>query len=977
MSSTVAIDVLGPLRLTVDGRPVAVPGHKRRAVLALLALAEGRAVTVDDLVDGLWPDDPPASCRAAVHSHISRLRGHLGPAAGCLQTLDGAYRLALDRGALDVVGARRLLASARAAEQTDPGGAAALVREARALWRGPPLAELRDVAAVAAAAVGLERLGRDVTELLIRCSIAGGELEGITGLAAEAVAADPLAEPAVRQLIEALARTGRGARALETARDFRRRLVEETGLDPSPALDELERAVAGGDLGQGPAIAAPGPAPPAAVGPSPGTPLVGRQVQLVELQRLLVGERLVTVVGPGGIGKTRLALEVARSAAAPVLRLAPVTDPAAVPHALAAVLGLHVVRGDVLTACAAALGTGPRLLVVDNCEHLLDAVRDTVRTVLERCPGLTVLATGREPLGLAAECPFRLGGLAVPAPGDEIPGRSPAVALFLDRARRVRPGFAPDEEELDLVAEIVRRLGGMPLAVELAAGRLSTFSTGDLAARLDRALDLLGSGRTTADPRHRTLRDTVAWSYQLLTDDARRLFRHLSVFADGVDLATAEAVAVDLGLPADPGSVLAHLVDASMVEVAFEDHPRYRMLEPLRAFGLDRLAAAGETSAAQARLVRWAVDLTAWIDATIVSDREPEADAVLRRELPNLRAAWRLARRGPALDDAVALVVALHDALDWRDLTEAWSWPEELAGDPALAEHPRAAEVLGVAAGISYLRGDHRRADAQARTGLAGATGPRGSWLCLTSLAEADMARGAYREALDHSLAADALATRPTENLGVAALAAAYAGDLDRAASLVAALDARAGSPGLHGFASYVAGEIHSVAGRPERAEQCYRLAVDRARRSGATFLHGIAAVGLAGVHAARGRCAEALDGYRDAIEYWATAGNWTHQWVTLRNLADLLRRLDDPETAAVLDAAADLAPDAPAGHGGDGATATEHLGRDAALEVARRAVARHLGTRPPSRVGWEPITAPQVPSGRRSPSRPRARRPW
>ncbi len=198
----------------------------------------------------------------------------------------------------------------------------------------------------------------------------------------------------------------------------------------------------------------------------------------------------------------------------------------------------------------------------------------------------------------------------------------------------------------------------MPLAIELAAGRLATFGLADLADRLDRSLDLLGGGRPSVDARHRTLRATTEWSYQLLPEDGKRLFRHLSVFADGVDLATAEAVAGELSLAGDPANALAHLVDASMIDAAFEDRTRYRMLETLRTFGLDRLRAAGEGDQAERRLVRWAVTLTGWIDAVLTTEREPEADAALRREVPNLRAAWRLARRQQSLDDAVALVIA-------------------------------------------------------------------------------------------------------------------------------------------------------------------------------------------------------------------------------------------------------------------------------------------------------------------------------
>ncbi|WP_432561461.1 AfsR/SARP family transcriptional regulator [Kineococcus sp. SYSU DK003] len=251
MAEDVEVEVLGPVRLLVGGRPVPVPGVRRRAVLAVLALARGRAVTVDHLLDVAWPRARPGSGRPAVHNHVSRLRGHLGPAARRLQTLDGAYRLTLEEDALDAARARRLLRRARAGARADQRGAVSDLREALALWRGPALADLQDVPAVAAATVGLDRLRWEITELLVHTALASGEVDGTTDLAAEAVEADPLAEPGVRLLVETLAVTGRAASALQTARDYRRRLAEEAGLAATGALDELERAVAGGTLGPG------------------------------------------------------------------------------------------------------------------------------------------------------------------------------------------------------------------------------------------------------------------------------------------------------------------------------------------------------------------------------------------------------------------------------------------------------------------------------------------------------------------------------------------------------------------------------------------------------------------------------------------------------------------------------------------------------------------------------------------------------
>jgi predicted ATPase/DNA-binding SARP family transcriptional activator len=946
----VRVEVLGPLRLVVDGAPVDVPGPKRRAVLALLALAESRIVTVDHILDALWPSEVPESGRQALHTHVSRLRAHLGTAAARLQTRHDGYRLDLTADELDVAQARALLGKARTLTEHDPGGAFALLGEAHALWRGPVLADLTDIAPIATAVEGCAQLHREVTDALVAAAIAAGRGEEVLGLAAEALAADPLRESAVLLFMRAVAAAGRAAEALRTAREFRHRLAEETGLDPSPALGELEREIAGGGAG-------PPPTRPEAPA-RPTTRLIGREDEVAALHRLPTDERLVTIVGPGGVGKTRVALEVARRCdASTVLLLAPVTDPAAIPHALAAALNLNVVRGDVLTACVAVLGHRTDMLVIDNCEHLLDAVRDTVEVILAGCPGLSVLATSRERLGLAAEYAFRLAPLPVPGPDQDLP-HVPSVAVFLDRAARVRPGPAPTPAELQTVADIVRRLDGMPLAIELAAGRLSTFSLADLHQRLDRALDLLGGGRPSADARHRTLRATVKWSYDLLREDERRLFRHLSMFVDGVDIDSAERIASDLGLGTDPGSVLAHLVDASMIDAEFDareteaggaggagkSSTRYRMLETLRAFGLDRLAAAGEAEAAAERLIRWAVELTAWINVVLGTEREPDADAVLRRELPNLRAAWRLARSRGSLDDAAAMVTALFEAMAYRDLVELRDWAEELADDPAVATHRRAAAILGTAAEAAYHRGDYSRAERLARAGLERATDHDGTWYCLLPLAWAHLARGAYAEVVEHCLAAAVHARRPPEGFGGAALAAAYAGDLDEARALNERGRAGAVSPTMRSWVAYVSGEIESRAGNSDLAERQYVRAIDLAQMSGATFLVGVATVGLLTVRAAAGRVDDALRGYREVIGYFARTGNWTHLWATLRDLAGLLRTLGDDEPAALIVAAADNAPDAPAAVPSPPLVpGTPVLGRTEVLEVARRAIERNL----------------------------------
>ncbi|MFD9972524.1 BTAD domain-containing putative transcriptional regulator [Streptomyces sp. NPDC059011] len=1003
---SVRVEVLGPLRLLVDGAGVDVPGPKRRAVLALLALAESRIVTVDRLVDALWPAQVPDSGRQALHNHVSRLRGHLGAASDRLETRHDGYRLVLGEGELDLAQARALFAAA----QHDRAGGYARLRQAHELWRGPVLPDLTGVGPIAAAVEDCARLRQDVTDALIAQAVAAGRAEQVVGLAAASSAADPLREPAVLLLMRALAATGQAPRALRTAREYRRRLIEETGLDPSPALDATEHDILTGavpvagpvpltetahlaETASAPETPAhpppPSTAPPATAEPTPSRParqtgepaaaaerppspqrpettgppgppaapdspdraataLIGREPQLRALRELLAAERLVTLVGPGGVGKTRLALEVARqNGATAVLRLAPVTDSAALAHALATALNLKVDRGDVLAACLAVLADHPGLLVVDNCEHLLDGVRDAVDAILTACPGTTLLATSREPLGLPVEHLHRLAPLALPRPGDD-PARVPASALFLERARRVRPGPPPTEEDLRTVAGIVRRLDGMPLAIELAAGRLSTFSLKDLQRRLERSLDLLAGGTSSADRRHRTLRATLEWSYELLTADEQRLFRHLAVFPDGVDPDTAERIADDLRLGGDPGAALARLVDASMIEASFERATRYRMLQTLRAFALDRLAAAGEEDAAAGRLLAWARGLTAWIGRTLDSGREGEADSALRRELPNLRAAWRLARARGAVDDAAAVVTALYDAVTYRDLVEIRDWAVELAADDALDGHPLAGEVLGTAAEATYHRGEYRRADLLARTGLERTTGTTGAWRCLSVLSVADLARGAYEDVVEHSLAAVALVGPQRENLGIAALAMAYAGDTDQARRLNERGLAGAVSPSMQAWGAYVAGEIDSLSGHNDAAEERYVRAVELARASGATFLVGVATVGLLSLRARTGRVHEALGGYREVIDYFARNGSWTHLWVTLRNLAGLLRRLGDEETAALIETAADAAPDAPA---------VEGAGKDAA-EDALEGPERHAAHREDGGPHDRPVTS-------------------
>jgi predicted ATPase len=681
--------------------------------------------------------------------------------------------------------------------------------------------------------------------------------------------------------------------------------------------------------------------------------LFGREAELTGLTRLLTAERLVTIVGPGGVGKTRLALELAqrsrRTAEVYVVELAPVTDPAAVPDVLARALGVESGAGDPMARCVLHLRHGGRLLVLDNCEHVLDAVRQLVTTLLHSCPELTVLATSRERLSVASEQTSVLAPLPMPGARDTDRMESvPSVALFLARARRVRSDFTPDPAQLATLARLVRALDGLPLAIELAAGRVSSLGLDDLEARLDRALDLLRLPAVDNSGRHHTLRAAIEWSYDLLPPSHRRLFRHLAVFPGGFDLATAEQLSRHLDPSEDSTTMLTRLVDCSMVIAELEGAPRYRMLDTLRAFGLDRLAASGELEDARTYMLRWAVALAAELDAAYETEQEPFADRRLRIELANLRAAWRLSRETGDLATSASLAVDLYAHASWRELTELFRWSLELAEDPALVGHPSEACVLGAAAEAAWSSaGDLDRAERYARRG-ADAVRPgdaRGHALANWALADVHLFLGRYEEAGDLAIEARERTRWIAEGYAQAAIAAAYAGDLTRARAMADDARARIGGPTLRAYVCYIDGEIANLEGDFGTAETHYRESIGQARAVGATFIAGIASVGLVSAQAAAGDTADALTGYRDLLDLWERTGAWTQQWTTIRNLASLLERLDEGEIARHLRSAADQAPEAPSEGGAerttmtDPARAAEH--RATALVLARGAIDR------------------------------------
>ncbi|HEX4815112.1 MAG TPA: BTAD domain-containing putative transcriptional regulator, partial [Nonomuraea sp.] len=573
--------ILGPTTvLDEDGAPTPLGGPRVRALLTLLARHAGRVVAADQLVEGMYGPHPPDGVANALQSQVSRLRRALG--RDLVEFHPAGYRLVADPRDVD---AHRFEALARGGRQAladgAPDRAATLLREALELWRGAPLA---DAPHAEAAATALEELRLAAVEDRVQADLDLGRHRELVAELRPLIAAHPLRERLRAQLMRALYGSGRQAEALTVYEEARKLLDDELGVEPGPELAAAHLAVLRAD----PALGAP-PRPqatPQVTRQAPRrrqglraqlTSFVGRAEELAQVGGSLRGGRLVTLTGPGGAGKTRLATEAAERESGDVclVPLAPVSDAADVPRAVLVALGVREALRptpdavDPAVRLVAALADRRLLLVLDNCEHLVAAVAELTDLLLAACPRLRVLATGREALGITGESILPVAPLPLPPPEADDPLSYPSVRLFADRAAAVRPGFTVDAGNAADVAGICRALDGLPLAIELAAARLRTLSVADVAARLGDRFRLLTRGSRTALPRHQTLRAVVAWSWDLLDADEQRMARRLTVFVGGVRPDAADRVC---GLPEE---VLFSLAEKSLVELV---DGRYRML---------------------------------------------------------------------------------------------------------------------------------------------------------------------------------------------------------------------------------------------------------------------------------------------------------------------------------------------------------------------------------------------------------------
>ncbi|MFE3737108.1 BTAD domain-containing putative transcriptional regulator [Streptomyces sp. NPDC059134] len=771
--------ILGPtLAQHADGTPAALGGARLRALLTVLALRPGRTVPVGVLVAEVWDGEPPADAVGALQALVGRLRRTLG--ASAVASENGGYRLHADEDDVDLHRFGSLAREgARALEEGDPAKAAGLLDDALALWRGPALADLPDRTTEAAR---WETRRMEARRTRLTAALALGRAEEALPELAALCGEFPLDEPLQALRIRALRDASRPAAALAAYEQVRRALADRLGTDPGPELRALHgELLHGGSGGTGragegrppahdarrnggradgaprppeisagplthgrtPAPGTTGP-PPAPRTVRPGnlrarlTSFVGREADIEAIRSDLGGARLVTLLGPGGAGKTRLSQEAAELMTGDwpdgvwLAELAPVDDPATVPEAVLTALGAReaVLRGagaeelraadrhagDPLVRLTEHCARRRMLLLLDNCEHVIDAAASLADELLAQCPGLTVLATSREALGVPGE---------VVRPVEPLPP-DPAHRLFAERGRAARPSFDPADDP-GAVAEICRRLDGLPLAIELAAARLRMLTPRQIADRLDDRFRLLTSGSRTVLPRQQTLRAVVDWSWELLDAQERAVLRRLSVFAGGCDLTAAEAVCSDdTGRETGPGpghgkgpcgpsvpnvdardvaGLLGSLIDKSLVVAgpARDGAMRYRLLETVAEYTAERLdetdrpdggdpggpgspggpqgsRGVGERAATERRHLVHFRELARTTDVALRGPGQRAGIRLLQQEYENLRTALRRAVAAADEQEALSLILSLVWFWQMLDLrAEARQWTQAAA----------------------------------------------------------------------------------------------------------------------------------------------------------------------------------------------------------------------------------------------------------------------------------------------------------
>lgn len=656
--------MLGPLDIRAeDDRPIEVPGARLRGLLIALALEPGRAVSKTKLVDWIWGEQPPADAANALQALVSRLRRLLPE--GSIEVQAGGYRLVVNPDAVDAVRFEQLLDQARGG---DDAHQARLLREALDLWRGTLMQDVGapDSDDLTAVLVRFDGLRLAAMEDLYEAEIRLGRGPELIAELTDATTQHPMRERLAGSLMRALADAGRGNDALTAYERIRETLADELGADPSPELSALHVALLRGEIGAKDTERKTNLR-------AELTTYVGKYADIAVVRELIAAHRLTTLTGPGGSGKTRLALETAHTLlddlpdGAWLVEFASADASGDLAQTVLAALGLRDAllgggaHAEPMDRLIAALRERETLLILDNCEHVIDAAAAFAHLLLGECRRLRILATSREPLGITGEALWQVEPLSLPAEGADPADieSSPAVQLLLDRAGAVRKDLPTDAAALATMARICRALDGIPLAIELAAARLRTMSLDQLATRLDDRFRLLTGGSRTAIPQHRTLRAVVDWSWELLSDAERTVLRRLAVFSGGASLEAAEQVCADDTVEQwEVLELLTALTEKSLLLVTENGGPRYRMLDTIKQYARERLDEAGEADRIRRAHLSYFTDLAAKAEPRLRRADQVEWLDVLDREHDNLAAAMRGALAAGEGTEAMRLAAA-------------------------------------------------------------------------------------------------------------------------------------------------------------------------------------------------------------------------------------------------------------------------------------------------------------------------------
>ena len=989
--------ILGSIEAEDNGLTLDLGGLRERTLLARLLLSANQVVSADRLAEDLWSGSPPPHSTATLRVYISRLRRVLGRHADILLTQAPGYRLNVTDDQLDALRFERLIAAAEADMAAGRASAAAVtLREALDLWRGPALSDVADMAFAQADATRLEEARLTALENRVDADLACGRHASLVAELDGLAPSHPLRERLTGQRILALYRSGRQAAALSAYAELRDRLADELGIDPSPDLRRLHERILrqDPDLDWYPAEvtdtaedaravspvsgAEPRPAtgaraengePPRQpdAAPVPGLPtettsFIGREAELDTIEELLRLSRIVTLTGPGGCGKSRLALRAGAQASGRypngvwLVELAPVSRADLVIPAVALALSAREEPGrTLLGSVTAQLRDTEGLLIVDNCEHVIDAAAGMIATLLRGCPRLRILATSQTRLGVPGEATWPVPPLTVPAPGvrdPKVAAEVESVRLFCDRAALARPGFSLTSDNVEAVSEICRQLDGIPLAIELAAARISALTPAQLSARLGNRFRLLTGGSRASLPRHRTLEAAIEWSHDLLNETEQVCFRRMAVFAGGCTMDAVEAVCPDEALPSDVVfETVTALIDRSLLttEERFGSM-RYGMLESIHQYALGRLAAAGEVTAMRRRHLAWLLDFAgqadldgpdqaAWLDLLDAErdnfraglerslapvDRNPERDPALALELAGALAPFWLVRgpvavarstldaaltaAGPGADQrlrAIALDGAGQLASVQADQTAQRAYQEEsLAIWRELGDDSRIASSLGGLGSVAHIQGEYAAAQAMytealdlaERAGDAQQMGQALSGLGRLALHQDDQdsATKYYTESMARFREMGDLrrATLILGNLGVVAI---NMGDLELAERrLTEHLDnaRRLGDRKLISGALTNLGLVAYRAGDLDRAAALHQQALELSGQLGDRRLE-VVALGNLGLVAAR------RENYVAAAQFWLRSLDLSEAVGELRSVAEILEELAAVESAA------------------------------------------------------------------------------